>query len=178
MFKTSIALYPNRLLSRRLKGHQNTHHVSIYSLIRVKNLSPCRTKDLPHITASLQNTRDPLVQFSQMETRLWTFEDMKDAMKRQEKYRNTDNPVRHYFYGVALEMAGQPEEADRKYIAFRYEVERVFGNLESGASQYEAEVDAFVGDTRRIEHYIRMVDILRRPVPGDDDFRSGTCLVG
>lgn len=113
-----------------------------------------------------------------METRLWTFEDMKDAMKRQEKYRNTDNPVRHYFYGVALEMAGQPEEADRKYIAFRHEVERVFGNLERGASQYEAEVDAFVGDERRIEHYIRMVDILRRSTPVDDDFRSWSCLVG
>lgn len=103
-----------------------------------------------------------------MNARLWTFQDIKDATARHELYRNSDNPVRHYFYGVALEMSGQTEDADEKYIAFRVEVRRKFGDLTSGAAHYtaEAETKNGGGDERTSDHYLNMARILREAEPG------------
>lgn len=112
-----------------------------------------------------------------MDTRLWTFEDIKDATARHETYRNTDDPVRHYFYGVALEMAGQSEDADDKYVAFRVEAERLFGDLDRGAAHYMAEAEAFSADERRTEHYEKMASILRGPEPGANTRKRGNCVV-
>lgn len=112
-----------------------------------------------------------------MDTRLWTFDDIKDATARHETYRNSGNPIRHYFYGVALEMSGQAEEADEKYVAFRSEAQHQFGDLESGASHYATEAEALSrsGDKRSSEHYANMARILRGPKPGDRT--SKNCLV-
>lgn len=112
-----------------------------------------------------------------MDTRPWTFDDIKDATARHEVYRNSDDPIRHYFYGVALEMSGQSEDADEKYMAFRMEVQRKFGDLERGAVHYVAEGEAFAGDERRVEHYGYMAKILRGGEPGSGSRRSGNCAV-
>lgn len=92
-------------------------------------------------------------------------------------HRNTNDPVRHYFYGVALEMAGQSDDADEKYVAFRVEAERLFGDLERGAVHYAAEAEAFSGDERRREHYEKMAKIMRGPEPGADARKRGNCVV-
>lgn len=112
-----------------------------------------------------------------MNGRLWTFDDIKDATARHEDYRKSDDPIRHYFYGVALEMSGQSEEADEKYMAFRVEVQRKFGDLERGAKHYAAEGEAFTCDERRAEHYVNMAKILRDPEPGLGDRKRGSCVV-
>lgn len=112
-----------------------------------------------------------------MESRLWTFDDIKDATARHETYRNTDSPARHYYYGMALEMAGQPEEADDKYVVFRAEAERTFGDLEQGAAHYETEAEAFVGDERQILHHMQMARILRGPKPGSERHIIRKCAV-
>lgn len=114
-----------------------------------------------------------------METRLWTFNDIKDATRRHENYRNSDNPIRHYFYGVALEMSGQAESASEKYVAFRMEAQRKFGDLDSAAEHYAGEGVAFSnsGDERSADHYANMARILRGPDPRDGDSSSKTCVV-
>lgn len=114
-----------------------------------------------------------------MNSRLWTFDDIKDATSRHENYRNSDNPVRHYFYGVALEMSGQAEDADEKYIAFRVEAQRKFGDLESGAAQYMKEAEALgaSGDHRTSEHYANMARILKGPEPADRRGKAKNCVV-
>lgn len=112
-----------------------------------------------------------------METRLWTFNDIKDATRRHEDYRNSDNPIRHYFYGVALEMSGQTESATEKYLAFRLEAQRRFGGLESAAAQYVQEGEALSrsGDAKSSDHYANMARILRGPEPGGSTSRP--CVV-
>lgn len=112
-----------------------------------------------------------------METRLWTFNDIKDATSRHEHYRNSDNPIRHYFYGVALEMSGQAESASEKYVAFRVEAQRKFGDLYSAAEHYQGEGEALSssGDERSSEHYANMARILRGPDPRGDSSKS--CMV-
>lgn len=103
-----------------------------------------------------------------MHARLWTFNDIKDATARHELYRNSNNPIRHYFYGVALEMSGQADDADEKYVAFRAEVKNKFGDLGSGAAHYSAEAATLSsgGDERTSEHYANMARILTEPGPG------------
>eukprot|EP00903_Cladosiphon_okamuranus_P015156 g14014.t1 len=112
-----------------------------------------------------------------MESRLWNFSDIKDATSRHELYRNSDNPMRHYFYGVALEMSGQAESASEKYVAFRAEAQRKFGGLASAAEHYAREGGALVGcgDERSSDHYANMARILRGPDPRAGD--SKTCVV-
>lgn len=102
-----------------------------------------------------------------MDARLWTFDDIKDATARHEACRNTDDPVRHYYYGVALEMSGQSENADEKYLAFRFEIQRKFGNLASGAAHYRAKAAGMEGggDARSSDHYENMARILGGPEP-------------
>ena len=103
-----------------------------------------------------------------MESRLWTFEDIKDATSRYEVYRDSDDPAQHYFYGVALEISGHSEDADEKFDAFRFEVQRKFGDLKSGAVHYEAQAEALQGgrdDERSSEHFVKMARILRDPAP-------------
>lgn len=129
---------------------------------------------LPEVVAS----SGPDDRCGQMDTRLWTFDDIKDAMARYETYRNTSNPMRHYYYGLALEVAGQCEEADEKYLAFRVEAERSFGSLDRGAAHFEAEADALLGDDRLIEHYLRMANVLQGPNTSDAAKRERTCIVG
>lgn len=111
-----------------------------------------------------------------METRLWTFNDIKDATRRHEDYRHSDNPIRHYFYGVALEMSGQTESATEKYVAFRMEAQRKVGDLGSAAAHYAREGEALSssGDERSSDHYANMARILRGPEPGGS---SKTCVV-
>lgn len=111
-----------------------------------------------------------------MEARLWTFNDIKDATRRHEEYRYSDNPIRHYFYGVALEMSGQAESADEKYLSFREEAQRRFGDLESAAAYYAEEGEAISrnGDEKSSDHYANMARILRRPEPGGS---SKKCVV-
>lgn len=112
-----------------------------------------------------------------MEARLWTFNDIKDATNRHENYRHSGNPIRHYFYGVALEMSGQGESANEKYLAFRKEAQRKFGDLASAAEHYAREGEALSssGDERSSDHYANMARILRGPNPGADS--SKTCVV-
>lgn len=112
-----------------------------------------------------------------METRLWTFNDIKDATSRHEHYRNSDNPIRHYFYGVALEMSGQAESSSEKYVAFRMEAERKFGGLESAAEHYAREGEALSssGDERSSDHYANMARILRGRDPRGGS--SKACVV-
>lgn len=113
-----------------------------------------------------------------MEARLWTFNDIKDATRRHENYRNSDNPIRHYFYGVALEMSGQADSASEKYVAFRVEAQRKFGDLASAAEHYAEEGGALSsrGDERSSDHYANMARILRGPDPRAGD-SSKTCVV-
>lgn len=112
-----------------------------------------------------------------METRLWTFNDIKDATRRHEGYRNSDNPIRHYYYGVALEMSGQAESADEKYMAFRVEAQRRFGDIRSAAAHYAEEGEALSrsGDEKSSDHYANMARILRGPEPGGN--KKGACVV-
>ncbi|CAB1112360.1 unnamed protein product [Ectocarpus sp. CCAP 1310/34] len=111
-----------------------------------------------------------------MEARLWTFDDIKDASRRHEEYRHSDNPIRHYFYGVALDMSGQEEGATEKYDAFRAEAQRLFGDVESAAAHYAGEGLALRGDERSSDHYANMARILRGSVPGAAG-RSKTCVL-
>lgn len=113
-----------------------------------------------------------------MDVRLWTFDDIKDATQRHEHYRYSDDPVRHYFYGVALEMSGQTESSSEKYVAFRVEAQRKFGDLERAAEHYAGEGDALSsgGDERSADHYANMARILRGPEPGAAD-GSKTCAI-
>lgn len=103
-----------------------------------------------------------------MNERLWSFNDIKDATARFEAYRDSDDPVRHYFYGIALEMSGQADSADEKYLAFRAEAQRRFGDLGNGATHYAAEAERLKdsGDTKISDHYTNMARILRGPKPG------------
>lgn len=113
-----------------------------------------------------------------MEARLWNFSDIKDATNRHENYRHSDNPIRHYFYGVALEMSGQAESASEKYVAFRVEAQRKFGDLASAAENYAREGISLgsSGDGRGSDHYANMARILRGPDPSAVD-RSKICVV-
>lgn len=113
-----------------------------------------------------------------MEARLWTFDDIKDAIKRHEGYRNSNDPIRHYFYGVALEMSGQADSASEKYVEFRMEATRKFGGLRGAAAHYtrEAEMLRSSGDERSADHYANMARIVRGPDPGVAS-SSKTCVV-
>lgn len=111
-----------------------------------------------------------------MEARLWTINDVKDATRRHEDYRYSDDPIRHYFYGVALEMAGQTESSEEKYAAFRMEAKRKFGDLGSAAAHYAREGESIgsSGDDKTSDHYANMARILRGPEPGGS---SKACIV-
>lgn len=113
-----------------------------------------------------------------MEARLWTFDDIKDATKRHERYRNSSNPIRHYFYGVALEMSGQADSASEKYVDFRMEAKREYRDLGSAVAHYAAQADSLrsSGDGRSSDHYANMARILRGPDPATVG-SSRTCVV-
>ncbi|CAM9544889.1 unnamed protein product [Hapterophycus canaliculatus] len=137
-----------------------------------------RGKLLSHDETNTPSGAGQKRQSGSMEARLWTFEDIKDATKRHECYRNSNDPIRLYFYGVALEMSGQSASSSEKYVAFRLEARRRFKDLGSAAAHYarEAEMLRSSGDERSAEHYVNMARILRGPDPGLVR-SSKTCVV-
>lgn len=87
------------------------------------------------------------------------------------------HPIRHYFYGIALEMSGQAENADEKYVDFRVEAQRKFGDLRSAAAHYAAQAESLTGpggDEKSSEHYANMARILSAGEPGA---RNKCCLM-
>lgn len=74
-------------------------------------------------------------------------------------------------------MSGQAENADEKYIAFREEAQRKFGDLPSAATHYATEANSLTGpggDEHSSEHYANMARILRGDEPGA---RSTKCCL-
>lgn len=110
-------------------------------------------------------------------SRLWTFEDIRDATVRYQACKDSDDPTRHYFYGVTLEVSGQADCAKEKFVAFRQEARRKFGDLQSGADGYEAQSNACLenGDEKSSEHFANMARILRSPYPIPQD--KGKCEI-
>lgn len=74
-------------------------------------------------------------------------------------------------------MSGQAENADEKYIAFRVEAQRKFGDLRTAAAHYAAEANSLAGpggDEKNSEHYANMARILTEGEPGA---RSTKCCL-
>lgn len=97
-----------------------------------------------------------------MEARAWTFSDLKESYALCEQYKDTEDPIKHYLYGVTLEMAGQGEEADDKYSIFRASAIMKYGNLEDAVKHYEVEAGRCGDDDPMKEHAMHMVYILQK----------------
>jgi len=106
-----------------------------------------------------------------MSASLWNINDVKETYRVYEAIDRADpqNPAKHFYLGMTMQMVGQAEAAEKSYRVFREECCKYFMGIERAVEHHETRLRELEAQGQTVEadreayNMSQMVDILRGP---------------